>query len=293
MVRPNNPIDPYSSTRGDFSHLMNFFYQGLPTVEHPIRDLAMLLDFVGVPSQYIGTEIRLDPTQSKDLPYMRPPFFNKVSSYRVPGLTNLNFTSSQEALHALINEQMAAAGGETETWRHFRNSRRGSATPLGNPEEDTRFDRPFRAYGGADLTTVEGGTEPRGTEVTILRKAEGRGSGSGAGLFVPLSSEGGPDDPNRSAYFRYQRLMRVGSTTSPRSNTFAIWITIGYFEVEPVAKTEATPDGYRLGQEAGWDTGSVNRHRAFYIIDRTIPVACQPGKIHNVHKCILVNRLIE
>jgi hypothetical protein len=37
----------------------------------------------------------------------------------------------------------------------------------------------------------------------------------------------------------------------------------------------------------------VRRHRAFYIIDRSIPVAFQRGQDYNVEKCILLRRFIE
>jgi hypothetical protein len=49
----------------------------------------------------------------------------------------------------------------------------------------------------------------------------------------------------------------------------------------------------RVAQELGSDTGEVRRHRAFYIIDRTIPVAYEPGQNHNVDRCILLRRFIE
>jgi hypothetical protein len=48
-----------------------------------------------------------------------------------------------------------------------------------------------------------------------------------------------------------------------------------------------------VAQEVGIDTGEVRRHRAFYIVDRTIPVAFQPGRNHNVDKCVLLRRFIE
>ena len=60
---------------------------------------------------------------------------------------------------------------------------------------------------------------------------------------------------------------------------------MGYFEVDPRTG--------RLGQELGAETGEVKRHRAFYMIDRSIPVAFQPGENHNVDRCILVRRFIE
>ncbi len=80
---------------------------------------------------------------------------------------------------------------------------------------------------------------------------------------------------------------------------------MGYFEVTlasqlpnysslTAAQQQAIyPDGYTLGQELGLDTGDVQRHRAFYIFDRTIPVGFQRGQDLNVEKAILVGRYIE
>jgi hypothetical protein len=83
---------------------------------------------------------------------------------------------------------------------------------------------------------------------------------------------------------------------------YAIWITVGYFEVTPWMGNPAGantvfdvphPDGYQLGQELYSDTGDIKRHRAFYIFDRTIPVGFEPGHDHNVDRATLVKRFIE
>jgi hypothetical protein len=115
-----------------------------------------------------------------------------------------------------------------------------------------------------------------------------------------LGGDSGAESTNpRNAAFRYEMLNRLGNMVTTRSNVYAIWITIGYFEMEPnlvgntVVVDQFHPDGLRLAQEVGIDTGAVQRHRAFYIIDRSIPVAFQPGENHNVDRCILVRRYIE
>jgi len=41
------------------------------------------------------------------------------------------------------------------------------------------------------------------------------------------------------------------------------------------------------------DSGEVQRHRAFYFVDRSIPVACEPGQNHNVDRAIVLRRFIE
>jgi hypothetical protein len=114
--------------------------------------------------------------------------------------------------------------------------------------------------------------------------------------------------PERNPYFSYQLMNRLGNLVTTRSNVYAVWITVGYFEVEPhparidpVTSQEWTPaqyhrvypDGYALGQELGIETGEVKRHRAFYMFDRSIPVGFQRGQDLNVEKAILLRRFIE
>ena len=74
---------------------------------------------------------------------------------------------------------------------------------------------------------------------------------------------------------------------------------MGYFEVEPspdahmAAGLATHPDGFRLGKELGSDAGTVKRHRAFYVIDRSQPVAFEPGENHNVDRAVMLRRYIE
>ena len=111
----------------------------------------------------------------------------------------------------------------------------------------------------------------------------------------------------RNAYFTYQPFNRLTNKLTARSNVYAVWITVGYFEVSPwygvngsgvpnpsgaQVFDQAHPDGYQLGQELGADTGEIARHRGFYIIDRTIPVGFLRGVDDNVN-CILLKRFIE
>jgi hypothetical protein len=100
-------------------------------------------------------------------------------------------------------------------------------------------------------------------------------------------------DPDRNPYFRYQPLTRLSNLLTTRSNVYAVWLTVGYFEVTPGAIDTAHPDGYRLGQEMGSDTGEIVRHRAFYIYDRSIPVGFEPGQDHNFQDGLLLRRFIE
>ena len=118
----------------------------------------------------------------------------------------------------------------------------------------------------------------------------------------------GNNDSNRqyasvdqNPYFRYQALGRLGNLATTHSNVYAIWVTVGYFEVtmwDPdgngVPNIDAGhPDGLQLGRELNTDNGEIKRHRAFYMLDRTIPMAFERGQNHNVHNGLLIQRIIE
>jgi hypothetical protein len=190
----------------------------------------------------------------------------------------------------------------------------------------SRFMHPYRTPGGAFLMAPTAGgasTEPpRESDVTLLRSDPdvlNKGNFTVRPLFQfddylmntatsNNTSTATPDrfgadvyppgglacmDYNRNPYFRYQGIQKLGSVVSNHSNVFAIWITVGYFEVSPVPKDAGHPDGYTLGQELGSDTGDIVRHRAFYIFDRSIPVGFVRGQDINHEKAILVKRFIE
>jgi hypothetical protein len=59
---------------------------------------------------------------------------------------------------------------------------------------------------------------------------------------------------------------------------------LGYFEYSPETG---------LGIEYGSEQGKAQRNRAFYLIDRSIPVGFKSGSDYNTGDCILVRRINE
>jgi hypothetical protein len=99
-------------------------------------------------------------------------------------------------------------------------------------------------------------------------------SGSGSGLIVsdtaaPSSQLNWSANPSH----RYYTATRLANTVTPRSNVFAMWVTLR-------AMVPNDPD-------------SVRYFRSFYIIDRSIPVGFEDGADHNVRDCIRLRRIIE
>jgi hypothetical protein len=176
------------------------------------------------------------------------------------------------------------------------------------------FTNPFRSFAGAALTssiyadsTLNGGspgTPLRDIDVTFLRPSalNTAGGAPATTALFDFPGMGGAsaswlayNDPTRNPYFRVQNVSKVTSLLTTRSNVYAVWITVGYFQVIPDTTGNLTvyPDGYQLGAELGSDTGDIRRHRAFYIFDRTIPVGFQRGEDMNVDNAVILRRFIE
>jgi hypothetical protein len=71
-------------------------------------------------------------------------------------------------------------------------------------------------------------------------------------------------------------LAKIGGNTTTRSHVFAVWVTVGFFRVEPGTENLKVP---LLGAEVGSETGRAKRHRAFFIVDRSQATEYEPEDI--------------
>ncbi len=357
---------------GPYPHLMNFFRvkMGIGADTNPntvddegIAGLFRVLEYVEVPSRYVGTEKWTSPatfgnndvTSVDDPRYLRQPPFNRISNYREPGRVNLNTIISGDVWEGgILNRELQ---DDTLPWDPIANpylvkkllnpalpydpvtnpynkfwqsgptspqltdSRReygavGSSGLLLDSSIPTFFANPFRSANTGDLAPLTAMVRD-GIQSTALRRSFAPGNPNPPPLFAADNVGAGNEfqDSERNAYFRYQPLTRLSQMTTTRSNVYAVWITIGFFEVEEAesrndfatrngftggvtAASDALydrvyPEGYELGQEMGSETGDIRRQRQFAIVDRTIPVAFEPGVEHNVERAIPLRRRIE
>jgi hypothetical protein len=326
--------NPYEVGAGSFEHLLNFFQSNdpdpppVPPLDPPPAHFYRLMEFVHVPSRFMGTQSQLNPGWAVGGPHGHHPPFQWVSRYREPGRINLNtlFNNtpfSMDVYTGLMNDQPGLSGLPMAT--EFEDSRRNyfatSAFQL-SPVSPTRFANPFRSFCGLERV-------PMGAISTAIGSLGLPGTGFGQGVNatllrvnpdliaprdplwtydspLPAPPLDVPDNSYRNPYFRYQGMQRLGNLTTTRSNVYTVWITMGYFEVErrELLPSEITAgitsvdrkvyqEGYTLGRELGGDTGEVKRHRAFYVIDRSIPVGFLRGRDLNVEKAIVLKRFIE
>ena len=298
---PYNPALPPA-----FGHLLNFFQTAPAAGIDQATHLYRLFEHTHVPSKYISSDRVLnaewftpfDSTgaanpshtdNSRGTEQFHPPY-NKVSNYRDPGRVNINTIYDQVVWQAMFQHGAGPEGFQGPTFSQWVDSRRGHGLPAGGiiPLDNsvpTFFANPLRAFGAGELTPLPI-MERAEVDCTLLRSRDIAASPTPTTLpLFENTSNNVANDTQRNPSFRGQTLERLSNLVTSRSNVYAVWITVGYFEVDPGT--------FQLGRELGSDTGEVKRHRGFYIIDRSIPVAFEPGENHNVDRAIRLRRFIE
>jgi hypothetical protein len=310
-MSPNNPVvpnaagNPYTANTANdvkwpYGHLLNFFQSS--GTDNTAMNLARLFDYVETPSNFVGNERWYSPNQmtgagASPWPAYRPPHlyrppFNSLSRFRDPGKINLNTISDLNVWKAIIGyDPGAVLGGLRTPADEFFLSRQGYAGSIGqmNQAYPSIFSNPFRPADAADLMPNAANMRKAPAEVGLLRQSTSR---TGEPLLAYKSADLAIDT-DRNPYFRYQGLQKIANSVGTQSNCYAVWVTVGYFEVEDTAISNTHPDGFMLGQELGLDTGETERHRAFYLIDRSIPVGFIPGLKLNTDNCVLLRRQID
>ncbi len=274
--------DPYTSIICPFGHM--------PNMTNTNMSLYRVLDFLEVPSRFVGTEQYLngDTSRGGGTDFDIAPF-NYLSRYRVPGKINLNTISSPLVWEGLMREygKDLANGGVDGglSYGQFQ-----AALGVNTPATPPNVFKPFHANRYVPPTYF---TMNSDVETGLFR----HGMGSEPLFDFEPMNQMAYNNTDRSPYFRNQMRQRLGNLVTNQSNVFAIWITIGYFEYDPspgggYVPVDSDPTNDYLS-EVGNDLGEVKRSRAFYVFDRSIPMGFEPGKNHNVDRGILVKSIID
>lgn len=302
----NGAVDVYDQNnyQEPYRYLMNFYQSTTSpnTVDGPM--VHRLFDFVTIPSRFAQADHVWNPASFDSATHggvtnggatYRSPFA-WMSRFQDPGRININTVSDTRVLEAMLKGMPQFDPSINIAFvDNLLRSRQGYGGAIGSTDvgSPSLFSNPFRAQDAADLVplaSMQSSVQAKSVNAGLLRQREG------ATTQPPLIeniSLGEHSNVTRNPYFRYQGLQKMSNLVGTQSNCFAVWVTMGYFEAEPAAINAAHRDGYSLGQEVGIDSGSVQRHRGFYIIDRSVPVGFIPGKKLNTDDAILMKRLIE
>jgi len=110
-------------------------------------------------------------------------------------------------------------------------------------------------------------------------------------------------DDRQHPYFRSETLQKAVNLTTSRTHQYAVWITVGFFEVRRQgdllmaaagAGTQNATLAYDiLGPELGASTGATTRYRSFFIVDRLKLTAYDPNVIGSFRPAVVYRQAIE
>jgi hypothetical protein len=121
----------------------------------------------------------------------------------------------------------------------------------------------------------------RGIENTIYRTNQ---ANTGMAFDVGLAT---PNTPARHPYQQKELLRKISNNVTTRGNVFAIWVTVGYFEVDP-------NNGFSLMAEFGKSENRQVRHRMFAVVDRTQMTVFSTGLVSDAAPgTYAVNKLLS
>jgi len=162
----------------------------------------------------------------------------------------------------------------------------GSSTPGPPPTSnanifgDTNFNNLSPPI--ADLTS---GLTSGGTDVYL------------GGNTIPAGTSGSPPaipDRREHPVFRTEWLQKVMNLTTVRTHQYAVWVTVGFFEVNAQGNPQASPPvPDTIGPELGAADGHNVRYRSFFLLDRTRAAGYNPQDPGDFRDVITYRRRIE
>jgi hypothetical protein len=225
---------------------------------------------------------------------------------RQPGMVNINTIYDPEQFFALADPQQGNAfypPPAQALLKQMYNQMlilRSPGMQQGVPNGQrlvTGTDRPFLGMGIGRMNNPPSTPQAPGDPVSVNDDGTQKASSTGIEDTFLRSYAGGPPNPTGPRLFdvasqpnSYQtnELMRkmFGNITT-RSNVFAVWVTVGFFQVAPGGDLVRP---VKLGAEIGAAQGNNIRHQFFTVIDRT-RMMIDPVQITTLNNQVLPNQL--
>ncbi len=188
---------------------------------------------------------------------------------RVSGKININTINEPETLLAMSDPQAVSKFTAADVQNLLSSGFAGNLIQSRTPGDATALpqalpqgfpsnnDVPFKSFATAWVNT--GGVDKQyptgsGIQDTLLRNF------TAGGVTQPLFWTA---TPPAHPYQKWELLQKIQNNVTTTSNVFAIWLTVGFFEVDD----SFTPP--KIGSEIGRDQGRQVRHRMFAIVDRS------------------------
>jgi hypothetical protein len=236
----------------------------------------------GVKNPFLFT--RVDPVQPPPIPARR--------LFQVPDYWGAQNVPPPNPLPAaplnLIPPSNASSAYSYDTHTTATNATQSNAT--GDPAVNNQVLSPALALPAADLTAPILPGDAAATPPVPARNVY-LGGGT-AGSNQP------PFDQSDHPYFRTEWLQRMANLTTVRTHQYAVWITVGFFEVTKVGEAalgniNPTLAYDLLGMELGALEGKTVRYRGFFLVDRTKLTGFNPFLPGDFRPAVVYRQLIE
>jgi hypothetical protein len=106
-------------------------------------------------------------------------------------------------------------------------------------------------------------------------------------------------DDRQHPYWRTELLQKAMNLTTARTHQFAVWITVGFFEVKRQGDVGMLGQGVPqlafdiFGAELGALNGTAVRYRGFFLVDRTKLTGFDPTDTGAWHSAVVYRKVIQ
>ena len=149
-----------------------------------------------------------------------------------------------------------------------------------------------------------GGTAASATPVRRSRWTPGQrqpriGAAAAGSHYLGSAATGATTDARQHPYWRTEHLQRIMNQTTVRTHQYAVWITVGFFEVTKQGDLAmlSSPNPQlafdTLGAEVGAVTGNITRYRGFFLIDRTKLTGFTPSNTGSFRAAVTYRKIIQ
>jgi large repetitive protein len=106
-------------------------------------------------------------------------------------------------------------------------------------------------------------------------------------------------DDRQHPYWRSEHLQSAMNLTTVRTHQYAVWITVGFFEVKKTGDIGMLAQGTPtlafdiMGAEVGALSGTSVRYKGFFLVDRTKLTGFNPGASGSFRAAVLYRKVIQ
>ncbi len=326
-VTPNNNA-PFTPGPGN-AQTVPVVYTGDPGVRNPLLSQGYVTG-----SAYpapIGVEFPAPNTPTPDLVVLPPPI-PSLRLFQVPDAYGQGSTLAAGYSENNIPPSMSNAGDTGDPYinsqiPYIYNTNLPTPAPTPTQPVNTAFNGVYSLNNGFNSLAWSGGVEYLGgatpgyapipapgalppTTVlplgangpvppTTATNASAFFPTAASGEYLGANSSGGNTDDRQHPFWRSELMQKAMNLTTVRTHQYAVWITIGFFEIKRQGDIAMLAQGNPqlafdvMGPEVGALSGKNTRFRGFFLVDRLKVTGFDPGNIASFRAAVVYRKVIQ